>query len=345
MASPGRLEVPEPSVVVLAGPAGCGKSTFARRHFAPHEVLSSDGFRGLVAGDPGDQSATSAAFSLLRHALDERMKRRVLTVLDATNLTRRERRRFVGVARRHDVPAVGVAFALPLAVCQHRSEQREERPVSADVVARQHDTFERHLSGIEDEGFDDVVVLEDQEELDDLEVVRVEERAPRGSSPPPSSGLPPAVIVDLDGTLTSAGWREHHLRERKRDWDAFFAGMGRDAPVQPLVDLVDWIASRAAVILLTGRPDDHETVVRRWLADHGVAYDQLLMRPSGDRRPDTVVKRERYRRDVAPYHDVRIVVDDRPRVIEMWREEGLYVLTAVDPRLDPLPDQTDRDAG
>lgn len=337
MMSRTTLELPVPSVVVLAGPAGSGKSRLAERHFIPADVLSSDEFRGLVAGDPADQSASSAAFSLLRHALDERMKRRRLTVIDATNVTRRERRRLVGVARRHDVPAVVIAFALPLGVCRHRAGLRHERPVAADVVGRQHETFLRHLEGIKDEGFDEVVVLSTEDEVEELAVVRVAERPRRAaSSPAGPTGLPPAVVVDLDGTLTSAGWREHHLGPDRRDWAAFFAGMEHDAPVKPLVELVDWVAAHAAVILLTGRPDEHEAVIRRWLADHGVVYDRLMMRASGDRRPDTVVKRERYRRDIAPHHDVRLVIDDRPRVIEMWRTEGLYVLTAIDPRLDPL---------
>jgi hypothetical protein len=61
------------------------------------------------------------------------------------------------------------------------------------------------------------------------------------------------------------------------------------------------------------------------------------MRPGGDRRPDTVAKREIYRRAIAPDHDVRLVIDDCPRVVDMWREEGLYVLAAVDPAHDPLP--------
>lgn len=153
----------------------------------------------------------------------------------------------------------------------------------------------------------------------------------------PDPDRPPAVVVDLDGTLTSAAWREHHLvGPGRKDWPAFFAGMSRDAPVQPLVDLVNWLVDDATVVLLTGRPDDHEPAIRRWLADHRVGYDLLFMRPGGDRRPDTVVKREIYRRDIAPRLDVRFAIDDRPGVVEMWREEGVYVLTAVDPALDPL---------
>ena len=296
--------VPDPAVVVLAGPAGCGKSTVAGRHFSADDVLSSDAFRALVAGDAADQTASAAAFSLLRHALDARMARRRLTVVDATNLTRRERRRVVGVARRHDVPAVAIVLDLPLATCRQRAAARTSRPVDAEVVERQHRVLRDSLSGIEDEGFADVVVLRKPSELDGLtlEVVPSPDGSPRAQAPTPSDTRPPAVVVDLDGTLG-----------------------------QPLVDLVGWVALHADVVLLTARPADHEPVVRRWLADHGIASARLLMRPRGDRRPDTVVKRELYRAQLAPTHDVRLVLDDGPDTVAMWRGEGLAVLTAIDP--------------
>jgi predicted kinase len=349
------ITVPNPSIVVLVGPAGCGKSTFAAQHFSPAEVLSSDAFRELVAGDAADQGASPAAFSLLRHALDERAKRRRLTVVDATNLTRRERRRFLAVARRYALPSIAVAVDLPLEVCRQRATERADRVVTPAVVERQHAALKRQLDAIGDEGFDEVAILRSVDEVDGA-AVRRDPVAPTPAPATPGTPAgeasfartattddtaaprPPAVVVDLDGTLTSAAWREHHLTGRRKDWPAFFAGMERDAPVQPLVELVGWIANHAAVVLLTGRPDDHAPAIRRWLATHGVTYDQLLMRPGGDRRPDTVVKRELYVREVAPRYDVRLVIDDRPHVVEMWREAGLYVLTAVDPRLDPFPE-------
>lgn len=338
LTDPRRIAVPDPGIVVLIGPSGGGKSQFAAQHLSPEDVLSSDAFRALVAGDAGDQSATGAAFSLLHHALLERARRRRLTVIDATNLTPRERRRFLGVARAHDLPSLAVVFGLPLEVCQQQAEARPDRTVAPEVVTAQYTTFRRHLPTLADEPFDDIVVFTSAEALRDVEVERKPETwpAPRRTRSPDEPHLPPAVVIDLDGTLSSAAWRAAHLEGRRKDWNQFFAGMARDAPVRPLIELTGWIAEQAAVVLLTGRPDGHEPVIRHWLADHAVAYEVLLMRPGGDRRPDTVVKRERYRRDIAPHYDVRLVIDDRPGVIEMWRAEGLYVLTAVDPHLEPL---------
>lgn len=58
--------LPELCLVVLIGPSGAGKSTFARKHFKPTEVLSSDFFRGLVSDDENDQTVTKDAFDAFR---------------------------------------------------------------------------------------------------------------------------------------------------------------------------------------------------------------------------------------------------------------------------------------
>src|SRR5947209_1203057 len=83
---PMPLSLPELSLVLLIGPSGAGKSTFARKHFKPTEVLSSDYFRGLVADDETDQSVSAEAFATLHFVAAQRLKLRKLTVIDATNV-------------------------------------------------------------------------------------------------------------------------------------------------------------------------------------------------------------------------------------------------------------------
>ena len=85
------LEVPELSLVLLVGASGSGKSTFARTHFLPTEIVSSDFCRGLVSDDENDQAATQPAFELLHFIASKRMEGARLTVVDATNVRREDR--------------------------------------------------------------------------------------------------------------------------------------------------------------------------------------------------------------------------------------------------------------
>ena len=78
-----RITVPEFSVILLVGASGSGKSTFARRHFLPTEIVSSDVCRGLVSDDENSLAATADAFALLQTLLELRLKGRRLTVVDA----------------------------------------------------------------------------------------------------------------------------------------------------------------------------------------------------------------------------------------------------------------------
>ena len=80
------LSIPKLSLVVLVGPSGSGKSTFARKHFLPSEVLSSDYCRGLVSDNENDQSATPDAFEVLHFIAAKRLALGRLTVIDATNV-------------------------------------------------------------------------------------------------------------------------------------------------------------------------------------------------------------------------------------------------------------------
>src|SRR5690349_23305554 len=108
-----QLTIPDLSLVVLVGPSGCGKSTFARAHFGPFEVLSSDFCRGLVSDDENDQSATRDAFDVLGYIAGKRLAAGRLTVVDATNVQRDARKHLVELARAHDVLPVAIVLNLP----------------------------------------------------------------------------------------------------------------------------------------------------------------------------------------------------------------------------------------
>jgi len=168
-----EIKVPEFSLVALVGVSGSGKSTFARKHFAATEVLSSDTFRSLVADDEHDQSATADAFDALFHLAGIRLRNRRLTVVDATNTQKDSRRRVLAVAREHHALPVAIVLDLPKKVCIERNADRPDRQFGKHVIPQQASQLRRSLRGLRREGFRHVYVLSTPEEVEDVVVRRV----------------------------------------------------------------------------------------------------------------------------------------------------------------------------
>ena len=154
-----KLAVPDPSLVLLVGPSGAGKSTFARVNFRPTEIVSSDALRAMLTDDPNDQGASAEAFALLAQLLQGRLRRRLLTVIDATNLRPQSRRRWVRLAGRFDLPAVAIVFDLPAHTFLAQNQTRLDRQVEPKVVALQTELLQRARSAIPHEDFADFHVL------------------------------------------------------------------------------------------------------------------------------------------------------------------------------------------
>src|SRR5580698_3287888 len=122
-----EIKIPELALVVLVGASGSGKSTFARTHFKPTEVVSSDFCRGLVADDENDQSATPDAFDVLHYIVGTRLRRGLLTVVDATNVQHDARASLLKLAREHDVLADAIVLDVPESVATERNKERSDR--------------------------------------------------------------------------------------------------------------------------------------------------------------------------------------------------------------------------
>ncbi len=167
-----ELGIPELSLVVLVGVTGSGKSTFARTHFRPTEVLSSDACRGMVADDENDQAATPAAFEVLNFIAARRLAGGRLTVVDATNVQPDARKQLVALAREHDVLPVAIVLDLPESVCLERNAANLARGYPAQVIRRQHDQLRRGLRSLAREGFRTVHVLRGAEEIAAARIVR-----------------------------------------------------------------------------------------------------------------------------------------------------------------------------
>ncbi len=166
------LPVPALSLVVLVGVSGSGKSTFATRAFAPYEVLSSDYCRALVSGDETDQSASADAFDVLHHIAGKRLDRGLLTVVDATNVSREARASLVQLARDHDVLPVAIVLDVPTLVAIQRNASRADRPFGEGPIKRQAAQLRRSVRGLGREGFRKVHVLTSVDEVDQAVIVR-----------------------------------------------------------------------------------------------------------------------------------------------------------------------------
>jgi protein phosphatase len=170
------LRLPPGALVLLVGVAGSGKSTFAARHFAPGEVLSSDAYRGLVAGDEADQSATDEAFRRLHADLARRLTAGALTVVDATNVQPWARHTLLAEARRAGRPSIAIVLDLPLDLCRARARDRLARPIPGRVVRWQHRTLHAGLASLPAEGYAEVRILREPPEVDAARIVRADDQ-------------------------------------------------------------------------------------------------------------------------------------------------------------------------
>lgn len=140
-----------------------------------------------------------------------------------------------------------------------------------------------------------------------------------------------AIICDLDGTLCDVDHRRHFVMGEKKDWRSFYESMVTDTLRIDVHEQVEGQIEKhaAKLILVSARPETYREKTVAWLAEHGIVYDALYMRPEGDSRPDTEIKSEIHDNHLNIY-DIKAVFDDRPKVIRMWREKGLNVIDVGD---------------
>ena len=168
-----HIKIPDPSLVILIGASGSGKSTFAHKHFKPTEILSSDFCRGLVSDDETDQSATTDAFEVLHFIAAKRLAAGKLTVIDATNVQPDARKSLQSLAREYHYLTVAIVLNIPPKVCQERNETRPDRNFKPHVIRNQTSQLRRSLRSLKREGFRNFLyVMSNPEEVEDAQVER-----------------------------------------------------------------------------------------------------------------------------------------------------------------------------
>lgn len=130
------------------------------------------------------------------------------------------------------------------------------------------------------------------------------------------------VVFDLDGTLADIGHRVHFVHNGKRDWKSFFAACVGDMPNLHVIDtLRAHVEAGHTVRIWSARSDVVRTETEAWLASYGIDPWRLQhMRADGDSTPDVELKRYWLNQEgIRP----DLIYDDRQRVVDMWRAEGI----------------------
>lgn len=128
--------------------------------------------------------------------------------------------------------------------------------------------------------------------------------------------LQSAVIFDIDGTLAKMNGRSPFDHTR----------VGEDLPNLPIVLLSQTFAhDNDKIICFSGRSEDCRVETEKWLKDNGVWYSELHMRPSGNVERDDLIKRRLLEQIIKRYY-IRMSIDDRDRVVSMFRASGITCL-------------------
>jgi uncharacterized HAD superfamily protein len=135
------------------------------------------------------------------------------------------------------------------------------------------------------------------------------------------------ICFDIDGTLADISHRLHYWKEKPKNWNMFKSEMINDPPIESICSIARNMASAGhTVILCTGRGEDSRQDTRDWLFKQRIGWSALYMRKTGDFRHDDVVKKELLDQIVIDFDQKPdIVFEDRPRVVKMWRENGVFV--------------------
>ena len=145
------------------------------------------------------------------------------------------------------------------------------------------------------------------------------------TEPADDSGEPAETVAvfDIDGVVADVRHRVHHVSGHWKDWDSFFDTADEDPVLREGAEMVLEMAQHHQIVWLTGRPEWLRRTTRIWLADAGLPFDMLNMRPSHDYRPARFYKLDRLQ-TISGGDPSRIAefVDDDPDVIRTARSAG-----------------------
>jgi predicted kinase len=285
-------------ILILIGIPASGKSTWAKEYVRKHENwvrVNRDMFRLMLKdAQMCEPKIEDMITSLMYSTIETSLMRKQNIIIDNTNLKQKYLDEIIERFK-YTADIEYQLFDISLNKAIERDNARESK-VGEGVIRKMYEDYKRLIDGM------------------DFQPIKKIENRPVVSADF-SSKLPHAVIFDIDGTLA-------HMKNRGAfDWKK----VDRDEVNQIVAEQVDFHRIKGRKILLVSGRDAicrNETI--EWLNFYGIHFDELLMRPEGDYRKDTIIKREIYQNQIQGKYNVLSVYDDRLQVLDMWYEEGIF---------------------
>lgn len=172
------IQIPQRTLVVLSGPAGAGKSTFAQRIIATHQdrgfqptmIVSSDACRALVCDDETNQQVNRDTFDLFHYIINKRMYQSRFTIADSTALRPDARRRLLEVAQRHSYHTCLLIFNISPAICLQR-DQKRARLVGEQVITYHAGLLQQTIQNAPGEGWHQIYILGEQDVTAEIAII------------------------------------------------------------------------------------------------------------------------------------------------------------------------------
>jgi predicted kinase len=285
-------------IIMLKGLPASGKTTFAKQLIATGggrvKRINKDDLRDMIDDSVWSKEREKTILEIRDYIIENLLEKDFTVIIDDTNFHPKHEKRFQEMAT-----VFGAEFVIqdhfchmPLEDCIERDLKRD-RSVGKRVIV---DMWRKYL-----EQNNKKFVQYNPELLD-------------------------AIICDVDGTLAL-----HAYRSPYDYWECESDELNEN--VYNLLSRLQSVDPEMKTIVVTGREnlknEEQATIsdlTQRWLTDGGVIYDEFYIREEGDHRPDHVVKKEIYEKYIKDSYNVLYVVDDRKQVVDMWREQGLFVL-------------------
>lgn len=298
-------------LIICRGYSGSGKSTWSKKYQADHpeeRVIVTE--RDMIRRDQlgythktktdrvTEQMVTTIQQGIVRAGLADG---RTLVVSD-TNLVLRFACEWAALAQEVGAEFHVVDFYVDKYICL---AQNERRPLAEQVPAS--------------------VIHEQAQRWPYQQWQEVAPKPRTHDDPParfePDESLPPAIIVDLDGTLCIKGDRDIY--------DASLCHL--DTLDETVNNIVEWAWNAYDIIFMSGRGEEHRAQTEAWLEANGWSLSLTgvhgpFMRPEGDRRPDFKVKADLFEEHVRGRFNVKFALDDRDQIVALWRGMGIKTL-------------------